>query len=364
MTSDTAREQKRRRPWIWTTTVLVVAAVAGAAGWALATVMRPAQDPLEASTYTFATVEAGEITSSVNLNSIAEWTPTPIGSNQAAGIVTSVKVAPGDEVSQGSTLYLVNQRPIVVAEGSVPAYRAIGDGAEGEDVVQLQGMLASLGHFSGDADGKAGYRTVAAIKSWQTSMGVPATGAVELGDVIYVPDLPARVSVDDEVIARGKSVSGGEPVLLGLPSSPRFTLPVTEAQSAMIPTGTPVQITSPGGNAWEAVAGDRASEAQSQAVVVTLTGTEGQTICADECGEVPVTGEALLPSKIIIVPTVQGLVVPSSALMTDVSGQIVVIDAGGARRPVTVVASARGMSAIEGVEAGARVRIPAEDSPG
>lgn len=364
MTSDTAPAGRQRRGWLWLLAVLVIGVLSGATGWAVATVMRPAEDPLEASTFTFATVEPGEVGSSINLNSIAEWAPTAVGSNQASGIITSVKVAPGDEVVQGSTLYLVNQRPVVVAQGSVPAFRALGNGAEGEDVAQLQGMLQALGYFSGSVDGKAGYRTVSSIRAWQKAMGVAETGTVELGDVIFVPTLPTRITLDGEVIARGKPVAGGEPVLLGLPQSPLFTLPVTEAQSAMIPTGTPVQITSPEGNVWEALAGDRASDAQSQAVVVTLSGAEEQVVCADECSEVPVTGEALLPSRVVTVPTVQGLVVPSSALFTDASGRIAVIDPKGTLIPVTVVASARGMSVIEGVDEGVKVRIPAEDSSG
>lgn len=364
MTSDKTRSTQRRRGWLWLTMAFVVGALVGATGWAIATIMQPAEDPLEASTFTFATVQSGEVGSSINLNGVAEWAPTLIGSNQASGVVTGVEIAPGEEVVQGSTLYLVNQRPVVIAQGSVPAYRSLGNGAEGEDVAQLQGLLQALGYFAGALDGEAGSRTVSAIKAWQKSLGVDETGTVELGDVIFVPTLPTRASLDGEVIARGKPVSGGEPVLLGLPQSPVFTLPVTEAQSAMIPTGTAVQITSPAGNVWEAFAGDRASDPQSQAIVVTLTGPEGQAVCADSCSEVPIVGESLLPTKIITVPTVQGLVVPSSALLTEASGQIVVVDTEAVRIPVTVVASARGMSVVEGVDAGLSVRIPAEEPTG
>lgn len=364
MTSDTGLVARRRRGWVWVVVILLVGILAGAAGWAMATLLRPPEDPLEASTFTFVTVQAGEVGASIRLNSSAEWKPAPVGTNQATGVVTGVSISSGDEVGQGTALYLVNERPVVVAQGNVPAFRALGDGTEGQDVAQLQQMLQSLGFYSGSADGKAGYRTVSAIKAWQKSLGIDRTGIVELGDVIFVPTLPTRISLDGEVIARGKSLSGGEQVVGGLPETPLFTLPVTEAQSAMIPTGAPVQLTSPEGALWDAFAGDRVSEAQSQTIIVTLTAAEGEVICRDQCAEVPVAGEALLPTRIITVPTVQGLVVPSSALLSDASGQIAVIDSKERLIPVTVIASAKGMSVIEGVNEGVRVRIPAKDSTG
>ena len=361
--SETIPVRVRHRLWFWLTVGAIVIIIMGATSWAVATVLRPADDPLEAAAFTFVTVGPGEVGSSINLNSVAEWIPTPVGLNQASGIVTGVNVVPGDEVTHGSVLYLVNQRPVVIAQGTVPMFRALGEGVEGEDVAQLQNMLQKLGFFSGSTDGKAGTHTVSAIKAWQKSVGLAQTGIVEPSDVIFVPTLPTRVALDRDVIGRGKSVSGGESVVSGLPASPVFTLPVTEAQSAMIPTGASVQVTSPGGSLWDAFAGDRVTDAESQTIVITLTGAEGEVLCGDNCSEVPVTGEELLPSEIISVPTVRGLVVPSSALLTDAGGQIAVINSKGMVVPVTVVASARGMSVIEGINTGVKVRVPAAEGP-
>jgi peptidoglycan hydrolase-like protein with peptidoglycan-binding domain len=344
--------------------IVLAAVVVGAAGWAAATVLRPADDPLDATAFTYVTVEPGSVGSSINLNTVAEWTPTPVGSNQAAGVVTGAAVQPGDQVSQGSVLYTVNLHPVVVAQGEVPAFRAIGLDAQGADVAQLQGMLQSLGLYNGAVDGKAGSGTVQAIKAWQKSLGVPQTGTAELGDVIFVPSLPTRVSLDSKVIARGKSVSGGEEVLLGLPSAPTFVLPVTEAQAGMIPTGTQVQVTSPDGSIWDAVSTDQVADAETQTITVGLAGPDGGVICGDSCGLVPVTGEAMLSSVIVTVPTAGGLVVPSAALVTDAGGEVAVVDEAGARLPVTVVTSARGMSVVEGVEGGTRVRVPAVEGGG
>ena len=145
MTLQESHSSRRRgrHTWLWMGVVLVATTLAGATGWAVATLLRPSEDPLEATSFTFVTVTHGEVGASISLSSSAEWKPTPAGSNQASGVVTGVSIASGDEVGQGTVLYLVNQRPVVAAQGNVPAYRAIEEGAEGADVLQLQQMLQS-----------------------------------------------------------------------------------------------------------------------------------------------------------------------------------------------------------------------------
>jgi peptidoglycan hydrolase-like protein with peptidoglycan-binding domain len=325
-------------------------------------VLTPAEDVLESTPFTYVSVEPGEVGASIQLNTVAEWTPVPVGANRAAGVVTGIAVGAGDEVAPGSTLYSVDLRPVVVAQGEVPAFRAIGLDAEGPDVAQLQSMLAARGFYSGAVDGKAKAGTVRAIKAWQKSTGVPQSGVVEVGDIIYVPTLPTRVALDEELIFRGATLTGGEEAVQGLPTSPTFEVPVTEAQAAMMPAGTRVQISSPEGGEWLAYAVEQKPEQDTGNVIVSLEGEAGTLICADQCGQIPVTGEAILRSMIVTVEPAQGLVVPSAALVTTADGQTAVIDEGGGRVPVTVLAAARGMSVVEGIDQGVRVRIPGEGS--
>ncbi|GAA3899666.1 peptidoglycan-binding protein [Microbacterium invictum] len=343
----------------WLVGGLVLVGLGAGVGWAAATVLTPAEDPLEATEFTYVAVAPGEVGSSINLNTVAEWAPVPVGANKATGTVTEVVVAAGDEVQQGSVLYRVDERPVVVAQGDVPAYRPIESGVRGDDVAQLQRMLDALGFYSGDIDGRAMWSTTAAVRAWQKSLGVEQTGTVGVGDVIFVPTLPTRVSLDTEVISRGASVSGGEAVLRGLPASPSFTVPVTDSQAGMMPPGTRVEIASPEGGEWIGFVVDQRRDEQSGTVIVSLSGVDDSVICGDECGQIPVTGQAPLPSRIVTVETVAGLVVPSAALVTGGDGQIAVIDEDGERIPVTMTASARGMSVVDGVADGTRVRVPA-----
>lgn len=154
---------------------------AGAVAWAVAAVTEPAADPLETTDFTLVEVTSGEVGSSIQLNSVAEWTPEPAGANRAAGVVTGVQVEAGAEVAQGSVLYTVDLRPVVIAQGNVPAFRDIGDRSVGADVRQVQQMLTDLGFYRGEIGGEAGAMTVAAIKAWQKSLGVDQTGVVGAG---------------------------------------------------------------------------------------------------------------------------------------------------------------------------------------
>lgn len=104
------------RRWLWMMGgALSLLTVGAATGWALSTVLTPADEVLVATDHTYVSVETGEVGSTIHLNAVAEWSPVPVGTNQASGIVTGVVVAPGDEVSQGSTIYTVNLRPVVHA---------------------------------------------------------------------------------------------------------------------------------------------------------------------------------------------------------------------------------------------------------
>lgn len=333
----------------------------GAAGaWAAMTVLQPAEDPLAAATYTFVEVGDGEVGSSLSLNAVAEWKQTPIGDNRAEGVVTSIDVGAGDEVSQGSVLFTVGLRPVVIAAGEVPAFREITAGTSGPDVQQIQQLLTDLGLYTGSVDGGAGVGTVSAIKAWQRSLGVEATGIVEPGDVIFVSVLPTRVALNDE-IRRGVALIGGEKLVNGLSLTPSFSIPVTDAQASVMPAGTRVEITSPNGDVWEAFSGEQVRDNEAQTVSVALVGGNDAPICGENCGDVPVTGRALLPARVITVETVSGLVVTSAALVTTAEGQVAVIDEEGTRHAVSIVQSARGMSVIEGVDAGFKARAPVAD---
>lgn len=361
MSTEKAAVRSRRR-WSWMMAIgaVVLLAVGSAVAWAVLTVLHPAEDPLEATNHTYVTVVQGEVGSSIGLNTVARWEPVPVGTNRAAGVVTGVSVTAGEEVDQGSVVYTLDLRPVVVAEGAVPAFRSIGIDAEGPDVAQLQTMLGALGFYGGPVDGEAGAGTIEAIENWHDSLGMESTGIVGEGDVIFVPSLPTRISLDTEVVRRAAMLSGGEEIVRGLSEAPVFTIAVTDAQAGMMPTDTRVEITSPEGGVWEALVEDREREPDTGTVVVHLRGEDGTVICADQCAQIPASEDVSLPSEIVTVASVSGLVVPSAALVTGADGQIAVIDEDGERIAVKVQTAAKGMAVVEGITEGTRVQVPGE----
>lgn len=341
---------------------LAGALVASLVVWSVMTIARPAESAVEAVEHTLVEVSAGEVGASIQLNTTASWTTTPLGENRAVGIVTGASLEPGQEVQVGTAVYSVNLRPTVVAEGAVPAFRDIAEGASGADVRQLQVMLTALDFYEGEINGAAGAATVAAIRDWQRSLDVERTGIVASGDIIYLPRLPARVALNSETIRLGATLNGGEAVLSVLPASPKFTLPVTKTQAALVPGGARVEIASSGGDTWEAVAGEQHSDSETGTVTITLNAMGDGPICGEDCATIPVEGQSTLSGRVITVETVEGLTVPSSALITTADGKLALVREDGSLVAVTVKAAAQGVSIVEGVQIGDTVRVPGATS--
>lgn len=352
-----------RRSWRGTIVGgIAVLAVGAAVGWAGTAVFTPPRELVETTPFTYVELAEGEVGSSVALNTAAEWAQIPAGTNRAVGTVTAVHASAGDETQAGVALYDVNLRPVIVAQGAVPSFRDLARGLEGPDVAQLQQLLASLGFYDGAQDGGFGAATQRAVRAWQESLGLDDDGIVRAGDLMFVPTLPGRVVVDTEQVFRGASLSGGENVVFALAPEPTFTIAATVQQATMMPVGTPVEI-SIENLVWHAsVAGQQPAADGADKVEVQLQGSESGSVCGDQCGLVPVQGESLLTSRIVTQETVAGIVAPSAALLTSPNGSVSVIDESGELHPVQVLASAQGMSVIEGLPAGIRVRVPASEN--
>lgn len=360
--SGKVEQTLRPRSRWFRTWILVVAAVlcAGLGGWGAAQLLSPDPVSAEADDFTLVTVANGEVGQSLGLNATARWRSTQSGVNRASGIVTHVNHGPGDMAGQGAVLYRVNERPVVLAQGAVPAFRDLERGVDGEDVRQLQAMLLARGWLSATPDGDFGALTERAVVAWQKDLGLVGDGRVVLGDVMFVPDeLPARLALDSSVVHRDAGLAGGEKVLTALPPEPAFTMTVTSMQAAMIPDDTPVTVASPQGNTWQASVAGRAAQEGGDGVVLRLDGADGGAITGDQASEVPIEGETVLAANVEVVPTVEGLVVPSAALKVRGDGSTAVIGEDGVAYPVDIVASASGQAVITGVGEGGRVRVPA-----
>jgi hypothetical protein len=108
----------------------------------------------------------------------------------------------GQVIRNGQVLYRVNEAPVVLLYGSIPAYRALAEGATaadvtGADVVQLNHDLVTLGYVDkADVDSawdEFTWATRAGVEELQQHLGVDQTGTLEMGDMVFLPTA-ARVT--------------------------------------------------------------------------------------------------------------------------------------------------------------------------
>lgn len=207
-------------------TLLLVGAVAG---WVL---LAPEDDDLTAnqtSTYDLASVKRRDLRVGTRLS--GQWgygaqRSIPI---RASGTVTWLPPA-GEQAGLGDVLLRVDNQPVSLMYGATPAYRSMDAGTQpelpttaprngkqkptppvkstppsvGPDVEQLEWGLSQLGYTGFTVDQEFTEGTAAAVRAWQEDLGVPPTGRVDLGDVVFLPG-PVRLHPSPESL--GRSVS-------------------------------------------------------------------------------------------------------------------------------------------------------------
>jgi peptidoglycan hydrolase-like protein with peptidoglycan-binding domain len=141
--------------------------------------------------------------------------------------------AVGAVIGRGATLYRVDDLPVVLMYGSLPAYRALQAGvSDGPDVAELNRNLRELGFDPYGAigeDAHFGSATAAAVRRWQSAKGLAQTGEVPLGRIVFAPGARRVTAVH---VALGQDPPGEAPA-----DTPAATAPTTPA--ATTPTTTP-----------------------------------------------------------------------------------------------------------------------------
>jgi hypothetical protein len=157
-----------------------------------------------------ATVVQTDLASTVLTQGTLGYTTSPPVVNGVSGTYTSV-LAAGTVVQPGQTLYRVDNNPVVLMNGGVPAWRPFAPGmTDGPDVQQLEANLLVLGDARGlytKAGLQYGPAAVAAVERWQTALGVPATGSVDLGSIVFEP---TTVRIDAATAALGQRAAAGD----------------------------------------------------------------------------------------------------------------------------------------------------------
>ena len=162
----------RRKTWVLAGAAVLVA-VAATGGVVVASGGKDATAAAQEPPANTVQVERGELSAMVSLDGTLTYRARSDGSpysaiNQARGIYTELP-DDGDKVGCGDVLYRVDDDPVLLLCGAVPAYRDLDDGDEGNDVRQLNRNLHELGYATATIDFT--WKTAEALEELQHDRG-------------------------------------------------------------------------------------------------------------------------------------------------------------------------------------------------
>jgi membrane fusion protein, multidrug efflux system len=143
--------------------------------------------------------------------------------NRLSGTITWLPNV-GDLIRAGGTLYKVDGYPVVLMDGSTPAYRTLSSAdTTGEDVLELNRNLVDLG-FNADGitvDDVWQPGTTLGVELLQASLGETETGSLSLGQMVFLPG-PQLVSTVDATVGSTGTGSGSPADTVVGPPAPEF----------------------------------------------------------------------------------------------------------------------------------------------
>jgi uncharacterized membrane protein YgcG len=169
------------------------------------------------------------------------------GGQTQDGILTRLP-AVGAVVRRGQALYEADGYPVPLWYGTRPAWRAFQLGmTDGADVRQLEANLVTLGYDPDRAitvDRHYSWATAAAVKRWQKATGRAQTGAVPLGQVVFLPG-PIRVATVTATV--GAPLPAGTAILTVTSTRPQVTVALETAMQQLVRRGDRVEVILPDG---------------------------------------------------------------------------------------------------------------------
>ena len=158
------------------------------------------------------------------------------------GTLTAIPSA-GTVVGLGDELFRIDDLPVVLLHGELPAWRAFSTGmSNGNDVLQLEKSLAKLGYFRLTPDTNFTAATKTAVKYWQKSLGLKQTGSIEHGRVIF-SSTDVRVF---EAKSKVGTAASGE-ILSATGVKKQISVFLETSQQALAKKKTAVIVSLPGG---------------------------------------------------------------------------------------------------------------------
>jgi peptidoglycan hydrolase-like protein with peptidoglycan-binding domain len=283
--------------------------------------------------------------------------------SRLAGTLTALPPV-GATIRRGETLFRIDDQPVVLMYGTLPAYRELtagraapaaratpgdtadgtpgtdpptgpaGDGVPataGADVRQFEKNLKALGYNGFTVDGRYTRATATAVRRWQERLGLADTGSVELGRVFYAPG-PVRIAAHK--LTAGAVATG--PVLTVTGATRLVTAALPQHDEALARPRTRVTFAVPDGRevpgtvvSVGAATEEAAGAGQEPTVDVVVAPSDHEAVDDLDVGEVDVRFVARRVEDVLVVPV--------NALLALAEGGygLEVVD-GGATRVVAV----------------------------
>jgi hypothetical protein len=159
--------------------------------------------------------------------------------DRLSGTITWVPTV-GQVIRAGEALFRVNGDPVILMDGSTPAYRTLSAAdTDGADVLELNRNLVALGFNANGitVDDVWQPGTSLGVELLQESLGETATGSLSLGKVVFLPG-PQLVSTVEGTV--GNTANGGSSAT---PASMASGPPVPEFVGLSTPADAPTTTT-------------------------------------------------------------------------------------------------------------------------
>ncbi len=234
---------------------------------------------------------------------------------EISGTITAAPQV-GSVVGQGGELFRVDDVPVSLLFGGLPAWRDFAvDMSDGRDVQQLEENLAALGYFGDAPDEHFDWVTREAIREWQRDLDVEATGELAQGRVVFAP---GELRVDQ--VTAGVGAPAGADVLTATGTQQRVIATVKAKESGALAVGGSVTLEFPNGTSSTGTVTELGAPKEEEDQMGKKQRTVTATVTVDDPAAAEGTGDATIRVSAPQVLAEDTLIVPVVSLVPEPGG--------------------------------------------